>query len=123
MEYVSRVSQMQAIVNVIGIPDESEIAKFKDEKARKYLRNLQQRKKRKLKRRFPGADKHALDLFTQLLKFDVDKRITMDQALQHPYLKPVKDFGFKQPIKLELYSFEFDKLSEKKARGIFVFVL
>ena len=108
---------------MIGSPDAAEIAKITDERARHYLFFLTQRKKKNFKRMFPGADKHALDLLTQLLKFDVDKRITVDQALQHPYFKPVRDFGFEQPAKPELYSLKYTKLSEKKARGIFVFLL
>merc|ERR1712156_240725 len=71
MDYASRVDQMQVIFDVIGSPTESEIAKITDEKARKYLRNLPQRKKRNLKRMFPGADKNALDLMLKLLMFDV----------------------------------------------------
>ena len=118
MDYASRVDQMQVIFDVIGSPDESEIAKITDEKARKYLRNLPQRKKKNLKRMFPGADKHALDLMTQLLKFDVDKRITVDQALEHPYLKPVRDPAHERAKKPVTFSFESAQLGQKKLRGI-----
>ena len=114
---------MQVILDVIRSPDAAEIAQITDKRERHYLSFVTQRKRKNLKRVFPGADKHALDLLTQLLKFDVDKRITVDQALQHPYFKPVRDFGFEQPAEPALYSFKNTKLSEKKARGIFVFVL
>ena len=40
IEYASHEDQMRAILNVIGTPDESEIAKFNDEKIRKYLNSL-----------------------------------------------------------------------------------
>eukprot|EP00486_Rosalina_sp_Unknown_P016544 CAMPEP_0201595050 /NCGR_PEP_ID=MMETSP0190_2-20130828/192180_1 /ASSEMBLY_ACC=CAM_ASM_000263 /TAXON_ID=37353 /ORGANISM="Rosalina sp." /LENGTH=331 /DNA_ID=CAMNT_0048054905 /DNA_START=1098 /DNA_END=2093 /DNA_ORIENTATION=- len=118
MDYASRVDQMQVIFDVIGSPDESEIAKITDEKARKYLRNLPQRKKKNLKRMFPGADKHALDLMTQLLKFDVDKRITVDQALEHPYLKPVRDPAHERAKKPVTFSFESAQLGQKKLREL-----
>ena len=58
---------------------------------RNYLRNLSQRKKKDLKRIFPGADKHSLGLITQILKFDVEKRISIKDALQHSYFKQYRD--------------------------------
>jgi len=118
MDYASRVDQMQVIFDVIGSPTEEEIAKITDEKARKYLRNLPQRKKKNLKRMFPGADKHALDLMIQLLKFDVDKRITVDQALEHPYLKPVRDPAHERAKKPVTFSFESAQLGQKKLREL-----
>ena len=90
-DYASRVDQIQVMFDIIGSPDESEIEKITDEKARKYLRNLPLKRKKNLKRLFPGSDKHALDLFSQLLRFDVDKRMTIDEALEHPYFAPVMD--------------------------------
>ena len=71
LDYASCNDQMQLIDGIIGSPDESEINKMTNEKVRKYLRNLPQRKKN-LIRIFPAADKNTLDLFTQLLKFDSD---------------------------------------------------
>merc|ERR1712154_487404 len=118
MDYASRVDQMQMIFDVIGSPTEDEIAKITDEKARKYLRNLPQRKKRNLKRMFPGADKHALSLMTELLRFDVDKRITVDQALEHPYLKPVRDPAHERAKKPVTFSFESAQLGQKKLREL-----
>lgn len=118
MDYASRVDQMQVIFDVIGSPTEEEIGKITDEKARKYLRNLPQRKKKNLKRMFPGADKHALDLMVQLLKFDVDKRITVDQALEHPYLKPVRDPAHERAKKPVTFSFESAQLGQKKLREL-----
>ena len=118
MDYASRVDQMQVIFDVIGSPTEEEIAKITDEKARKYLRNLPQRKRKNLRRLFPGADQHAQDLLLQLLKFDVDKRITVDKALEHPYLKAVRDPAHERAKRPVTFSFESAQLGSKKLRGI-----
>ena len=85
-DYASRYDQMQNMIDIIGSPDESEIANIASEKARQYIRSLPQRKKENLKQMFPGADEHALNLFTRLLKFDMDKRISAKDAIEHPYL-------------------------------------
>merc|ERR1711933_216776 len=67
---------------------------------------------------FPGADKYALDLMLQLLKFDVDKRITVDKALEHPYLKAVRDPAHERAKKPVLFSFESAQLGAKKLREL-----
>ena len=120
--YASRVDQMQVMIDIIGSPDESEIAKFTNEKARKYLRYLPKRKPKKLKRMFLGSDKHVtLDLLAKLLKFDVDKRITVDQALKHPYLKSVRgcvdrEYGDNGELRDELKGYEERYLSKEIVR-------
>ena len=40
---------------------------------------------------FPGCDIHAIDLLARLLKFDVDKRISVKDALRHFYFKEYID--------------------------------
>eukprot|EP01083_Nonionella_stella_P054929 144975_1 len=56
-----------------------------------YIRSLPQRKEGRLVKMFPDADTKALGLLSRLLTFDVDKRITIDDALNHPYLDTVRD--------------------------------
>merc|ERR1711978_756554 len=75
-------------------------------------------KKKNLKYMFPGADPNALDLMLQLLKFDVDKRITVDDALEHAYLKPVRDQAHERAKKPVTFSFESAQLGSKKLREL-----
>ena len=82
---------MQVIFDVIGSPTKAEIAKVTHEKARNYLRNLPQRKPKNLKRMFPGSRPKEMDLFQKLLKFDVEKRISAQKCLKHPFFESVRD--------------------------------
>lgn len=44
-----------------------------------------------LSKRYVGAPPEAIDLLTQMLHFDPRRRVTVEQALDHPYLAPVRD--------------------------------
>eukprot|EP00483_Globobulimina_turgida_P004078 UN04086 len=39
---------------------------------------------------YPGADEQALSLLRGLLQFDVEKRITVDEALSHPFIQEMR---------------------------------
>merc|ERR1712060_506147 len=65
-----------------------------------------------------GTDKYAQDLLFQLLMFDVDKRIKVDQALEHPYMKAVRDPAHERAKKPVTFSFESAQLGSKKLREL-----
>jgi serine/threonine protein kinase len=50
------------------------------------LESLPPTKNKKLKDMFPTASEEALDLLKKLLQFNPNKRLTVEQALQHPYV-------------------------------------
>jgi len=92
--YKDRLDQLNCIFSVIGTPTEEEIAKLEDEEAKAYVRQLRMTSCQPAidwSRKFPSASKQEIDLLRRLLQFDVDKRITVDQALSHPYLEDVRD--------------------------------
>jgi len=51
------------------------------------LESLPPTKAKKLRDMFPTASEDALDLLKSLLQFNPNKRLTADQALQHPYVQ------------------------------------
>merc|ERR1712223_443620 len=67
---------------------------------------------------FPGADKQAQSLLFGLLMFDVDKRVSVDQALEHPYLKAVRDPAHERAKNPGTFSFESAQLGSKKLREL-----
>lgn len=60
-------------------------------KAVKYLKSLTRKQRPDFTVLFPNASSEALDLLSQMLEWDCDKRITAEQALQHPYLAPIRE--------------------------------
>lgn len=64
---------------------------IKSRRAREYIRSLPFKKKIPWRAMFPHKSELALDLLDRLLAFNPVKRITVEEALRHPYLEPYHD--------------------------------
>ncbi|KAK4758246.1 hypothetical protein SAY87_019547 [Trapa incisa] len=60
--------------------------------------------------RFPGGSFGAVDLLEKMLVFDPSKRITVDEALCHPYLAPLHDIN-EEPVCPTHFKFDFEQPS------------
>lgn len=90
---------------------------IKSRRAREYIRSLPFKKKIPLKHMFPKTSDLALDLLEKLLAFNPVKRITVEEALRHPYLEPYhdpEDEPTAEPIPEEFFNFDKDKDSLSK---------
>jgi len=70
------------------------------------------KKKIPLKALFPKTNDLALDLLEKLLAFNPAKRITVEEALRHPYLEPYHDPDDEptaDPIPEEFFDFDKNK--------------
>lgn len=59
--------------------------------ARNYLQSLPYKPKIPWTTLYPEADARALDLLDRMLTFNPHKRITVEEALSHPYLEQYYD--------------------------------
>ncbi|GMF75478.1 unnamed protein product [Aspergillus oryzae] len=83
--------QLTLILDVLGTPTMEDYYGIKSRRAREYIRSLPFKKKIPFKALFPKANDLALDLLERLLAFNPAKRITVEEALRHPYLEPYHD--------------------------------
>jgi mitogen-activated protein kinase 1/3 len=120
-----KTDQLNVIFDVIGTPSESDMEFITDPNGILYLKSLKVRNKKNLKSKFPGSSDDALDLLDQMLKFNPNKRITVNQALEHPFFKEVKDPSKEVEADFNL-EFEFEKddnLTMEKLRTLFIQVI
>jgi mitogen-activated protein kinase 1/3 len=95
---------------------------IKSRRAREYIRSLPFKKKIPFKHLFPKTNDLALDLLEKLLAFNPAKRITVEDALRHPYLEPYhdpEDEPTADPIPEEFFDFDKNKdtLSKEQLKG------
>ena len=97
---------------MLGTPTIEEYYGIKSRRAREYIRSLLFKKKIPFKSMFPKTSDLALNLLEKLLAFDPVKRITVEEALEHPYLEPYHDLGDEPtaaPIPEQFFDFEKNK--------------
>ncbi|KAL2544221.1 Mitogen-activated protein kinase 4 [Forsythia ovata] len=104
------VHQLRLITELLGTPNDATLKFLRSDNARKFIKQLPQFPKQQLSARFPNMSPLALDLLEKMLVFDPDQRITVDDALWHPYLSSLHDIN-DEPICSKPFSFDFEQQS------------
>ena len=105
---MDKSDQLNVIFEVIGTPTEEEMEFVTDKNGIVYLKSIQPLPKSNLKSRFPGSTDEALDLLDKMLKFNPKNRITVNEALEHPFFKQVRATSKEVQADFNL-EFEFEK--------------
>ena len=123
------LDQLNHILGILGSPSKEDLACIINEKvsrldasqrnrddfsfciflfqARSYLQSLPYKPKIPWTRLYPSADEHALDLLEKMLTFNPHSRITVEDALSHPYLDQYYDPA-DEPVAQEPFRFEME---------------
>ena len=80
------VDQLNQILHILGTPNEETLSRIGSPRAQEYVRNLPYMAKKSFPSLFPNANPEALDLLDRMLAFDPTRRISVEAALEHPYL-------------------------------------
>ena len=118
-DYQHRTDQLRVVFNLIGTPSASEIERFRDKNVQIYLNNMTPSKPESLGAKFPATNGHGIKLLTDMLRFDVTKRITVEDALKSPFFENVRDEAAEvRAAKKENFEFEDIDIDIKKLRGL-----
>jgi mitogen-activated protein kinase 1/3 len=109
------------IFEVLGTPSEEDKSFVTDAKALEYLDAFPKKPRSDLSVLYPGAGDDALDLLNRMLVFNPYFRISVDEALTHPFFKkvrkPEKEVVAERDIQIE---FEKETLDKKRLRLLFL---
>lgn len=80
------VDQLNQILMILGTPKEATLTKIGSVRAQNYVRSLPIMRRVPFTELFPNANPLALDLLEKMLTLDPHQRITVEDALKHPYM-------------------------------------
>eukprot|EP01134_Creolimax_fragrantissima_P007629 CFRG7629T1 len=104
------IHQVDLIIKFVGTPTEVDVSDIKSDKARRYLRSLPVQRATNLKGLFPKAIDGALDLLKKMLTFNPRDRISVEDALAHPFLSSLHDPS-DEPVSTKPFDFEWETAS------------
>ena len=101
------IKQMNLIFGVLGTPSKEDMKFITNEKALEYIKSLKKKPKISFDKIYRDANPLALDLLDKMLVFNPGRRISVDEALAHPYLKTLHNVKSESECK-RMFDFEFE---------------
>ncbi|KAF9455914.1 kinase-like domain-containing protein [Collybia nuda] len=101
--------QLSLILDILGTPSLDDFYAISSERSKEYLRALPFRKRKSFNHLFPKANPLAIDLMEKCLAFSPKRRITVGEALRHPYLQPYhdpEDEPYAEPLDPTFFDFD-----------------
>jgi len=83
----SEEEQLNMITKLLGNPSPHFVNKIENEKNKEFVLSLPKRSGQDFNELFKDANKKAIDLLKKMLTYDPAERISVTEALAHPYLE------------------------------------
>lgn len=110
------VDQLNHILQVLGTPSEETLQEIASQKVHNYILQFGNIPGTSFENILPRANPEALALLKKMLEFDPKLRITVDEALEHPYLSIWHDID-DEPSCEKTFRFEFERIENMTELG------
>eukprot|EP01034_Spumella_vulgaris_P023868 gene23868-30144_t len=115
------IAQLRLICDKLGRPSEEELNFVTSERAKKFILSMPNKTPPSFAELFPAHkdEKDALDLVKKMLEIHPKKRISIEEALKHPFLESLHNPD-DEPINENAFSFEFEheELSRERVQEL-----
>eukprot|EP00932_Pfiesteria_piscicida_P016215 SRR837773.3150.p1 GENE.SRR837773.3150~~SRR837773.3150.p1 ORF type:complete len:372 (+),score=126.36 SRR837773.3150:1-1116(+) len=111
--------QLDLIIGLLGSPQGDELMKIPNEKCRRFIRSLKPTVGRSFDEAFGGMSDGARELLALTLRWDPESRISVFDAIQHPYLDKLhcpEDEPVREPLDTSDFEFERRKITAAALR-------
>jgi len=98
---------------VLGTPEPEDYDFITNEKALSYIKSLEKKPKVAFGQLYSQASGHAVELMERMLQFNPKKRITVNEALAHPYFEKLHDQDTEPECKMP-FDFQFEQVKMTK---------
>jgi serine/threonine protein kinase len=99
--------KLTLITNKLGKLPEEDLDFVTSEKARRFMRKLQPKPLVPLHQQFPSASAECVDLLRKMLQVHPRKRITVEEALKHPFMSHLHSEE-DEPVCDQVFDFSFE---------------
>lgn len=106
----STMNQLDRILEITGVPSQEDVDAIDSPFAATMLESLLEGKKKTsvdFRRMIPSLSADALDLLQKMLQFSPTKRISAEEALNHPYVAQFHD-PTNEPVAAHVFHLEID---------------
>ena len=101
------IEQIKLIMNVLGTQDDKDLEFISNSSAKNFVKQFKNIPKKDFKNILKSENPLAVDLVEKMLVFNPEKRYSIEQCLQHPYLKNMRE-GIEDPVFNGKINLEFD---------------
>jgi serine/threonine protein kinase len=101
--------QIQLIVDVLGTPSEADVASYCNIQAVELMRRPPFKEAKNFQDIFPHASADAIDILKRMLSYDPQKRPTIREALDHPFVSSLVKIQLDTIKKPAVFDASFEK--------------
>jgi len=112
----STVHQLELVLEITGRPNKLDLKSIRSRHTATMLESIAVKPQRSLQSLLPTAPADALDLMSKLLVFNPDRRLSIEDAIRHPYLaqfhNPKDEPVLSSPVPISIDDNKRYKISE-----------
>lgn len=116
------LNQIKVIVEMLGSIDPSDLSFVQNEHAKSYVKSFKNLEKKNLSQVLNYKDTYGIDLLSKMIVFNPDKRLTVEECLDHAYVKSIKQEDVIDPVFQGKLNFDFE-LNEEADNEYFINLL